>query len=76
MWIVEHVPGYSGIDHLGGELADMANSYGPFRTRREAERAIARTYQLARQLAVEAPTLYGAFKGTFLPLLRAVREEK
>jgi hypothetical protein len=71
-WRIVHVPGYSGVDHVGPELVRLAG--GPYASRRAAEAAIARAYRRARQLAEEAPLSYSVYR-FLLPRLEARRDE-
>lgn len=58
-WVIEHVPGYSGVDHVGPELVRLAGP-GPYRSRRAAQAAIARAYRRARQFTPPPGRMSGA----------------
>jgi hypothetical protein len=61
---IEHIPGYSRVDHVGEELAGMARDEfeGRPQTLRSAWAAITRAEQKARALAKCDPAGHGVFR--------------
>lgn len=74
--VIEHLSGYSKIDHVGEELAQMAREEFAERpqTFQSAYAAIRRAKKRAKALAEEAPHQYGVFR-FLLPRLVARRIE-